>query len=135
MPESFIAEVDDCAPGTLSHPATNKWGVDMEMETDWEQERLAQEKTIQRILSQRDPKRIKEAIEAYKRDLPQLLRDDKERCVVAYDGSTQVGIAESREKLLADLKRKGLANNNNLFIKIVSSLKDSKETSCSSNHL
>jgi len=103
------------------------------MDVDWEQERLRQDKAIERILAERDPKRVEEGIEAYKRDLPQLLRDDKERYAVAYDGSSRVGIAETRERLLADLKRRGLANNKNLFIKIVSSLEDNRETSCSSN--
>src|SRR5438093_1909604 len=109
MPEAFIAEVDDCASGTPSHPANNQWGADMDI--DWEQERLRQDKAIERILAERDPQRVKEGIEAYKRDLPQLLRDDKERYAVAYDGSNRVGIAETRESLLADLERRGLANN------------------------
>jgi hypothetical protein len=134
MPEAFIAEVDECAQGTPSHPASNKC-LDTDMEIDWDQERLRHEKAIERILSERDPKRIKEGIEAYKRDLPQLLRDDKEQHAVAYDGSTRVGIARTRAELLADLKRRGLENNKSLFVKIVSSLEDDKETSCLSNHL
>ncbi len=131
MPEAFIAEVDDCAPRTPSHPANNQQGADMDI--DWEQERLRQDKAIERILAERDPKRVEEGIEAYQRDLPQLLRDDKERYAIAYDGSNRVGIAETCESLLADLKRRGLANNKNLFIKIISSLEDNRETSCSSN--
>jgi hypothetical protein len=68
------------------------------MDIDWEQTRLNQEKAIKELLSQRDPKHINEGIEAYKRDLPQLLRDDRERYAVAYDGSVRVGIAKTREK-------------------------------------
>lgn len=105
------------------------------MDTDWEQDRLAREKAMGLMLSGRDPRRVEEGIEAYKRDLPQLLGDDKEQYAVAYDGNTQVGIAKTREKLLADLKRKGLGNNKSLFIKIVSSLEDTKENSCFCNHL
>ena len=48
--------------------------------------------------------------------------------------AVRVGIAKTREILLADLKRKGLASNKSLFIKIVSSLED-KENSCTSNRL
>src|ERR1700728_2335325 len=99
MPQSFLAEVSDCTPEMPSPPANNLWGEDMEI--DWEQERLGHEKAIDRILAQRDPARIRAGIEAYNRELPQLLRDDKERHVVAYDGSTRVGIAKSREELLA----------------------------------
>jgi hypothetical protein len=134
MVEAFIAEVDDCTPGRSSHSASNPCG-DIDMEIDWEQESLSQQKDIERILSERDPKRIKEAIEAYKRDLPQLLRDDKERYAVAYDGSNRVGIAKTRQNLLADLKRRGLENNKSLFIKIVSSLEDNKEVLCTSTHI
>ena len=53
MPEAFIAEVDDCAPRTPSHPANNQAGADMDI--DWEQERLRQDKAIERILAERDP--------------------------------------------------------------------------------
>jgi hypothetical protein len=134
MVEAFIAEVDDCAPGSSSHSAISPCG-DIDMEIDWEQERLNQQKAIEQMLSERNPERIKQAIEAYKRDLPQLLRDDKGRYAVAYDGSTRVGIAKTRQNLLADLKRKGLENNKNLFIKIVSGLEDSKEVLCTSTHI
>jgi len=100
------------------------------MEIDWEQERLNRESAIERMLSERNPDRIREGIEAYKRDLPQLLRTDKERHVAAYDGGTQVGIAKTREKLLIELEQKGLANNKSLFIKIISSLEDNEEKFC-----
>jgi hypothetical protein len=103
------------------------------MDIDWEQERLNQDQAMARLLAGRDPKRIKEGIEAYKRDLPQLLREDKERYAVAYDGGLRIGIAETRASLLADLKRRGLGDNKSLFIKIVSRLED-REPSCASNH-
>lgn len=133
MVEDFSAEGDDRASGTSSHSANNPCGG-VDMEIDWEQVRPNQEKAINELLSQRDPEHIKEGIEAYNRDLPHLLRDNKERYAVAYDGSVRVGIAKTREKLLADLKRKGLANNKSLFVKIVSSMED-REKSCASNHL
>jgi hypothetical protein len=133
LPETFIAEFDDCAhEGPLR--STNNPCLDIDMEVDWEQERLNRERAIERVLSERDSNHIKEGIESYKRDLPQMLREQKERHVVAYDGSQRVGIAKTREELLTELKRKGLANNSSVFIKIISSLEDKKESFCSSNH-
>jgi hypothetical protein len=133
MPQSFVAAEADRPSGMPPQPANSLRGGDMDI--NWEQERLNHDKAIEHVLSDRDPRRIEEGIEAYKRDLPQLLRDDKERHVVAYDGSTRVGIAETREQLLTELERKGLADEKSLFIKIVSSLEDNREDSCSSSHL
>jgi hypothetical protein len=123
--------VDEWTPDESSPGGTGRCrGVDME--TDWEHARLEYERTIEQMLSERNAPRVKQAIEAYKRDLPQLLREDKARHFVAYDGNTRVGLAKTREKLLAELKRKGFAGNRSLFIKIISALEDSVDTSSSS---
>ena len=104
------------------------------MDTDWKEDRLKRDKIYKELLAGRNPQRIKQGIEAYKRDLPQLLSDHKERYVVAYDGDTRVSIAATREKLLADLKHKGVSDHANLFIKIVSSLEHKRESMSSHSH-
>lgn len=88
---------------------------------DIKQERVDREEAIDRILAQSDPQRIKAGVEAYNRDLPQLLKDGKERHVVAYDGAKQVAIAETRAALFAELKKQGIANNKSILIKLISS--------------
>jgi hypothetical protein len=127
MPDTFMAEVEShTTDETDGNYHNGLWSVDMEI--DWDKEQDDLEKLYAQMLSGRNPERIKRGIEAYKRDLPQLVRDQKEHYVVAYDGDTRVGMEKTREKLLSELKRQGVSKNKNLFIKIVSSLEDSKET-------
>jgi hypothetical protein len=102
------------------------WQLDLE--TDWNEDRIARDRMYEEMLAWRNPERIRQGIEAYTRDLPQLLRDQKERFVVAYDGDTRVGIATTREKLLTQLKQRGISKHDSLFIKIVASLEDKRES-------
>ena len=125
-PEAFIAEFDESASQSPSPSASDEfWGVHMEI--DIEAEIAKRRSAVRQVLSQTNPDRIKAGINAYKRDLPTLLHDHKYRYVVAYDGSTRVGIAPTWESLMLGLKQKGIDKNNNLFIKHVASLDDDSE--------
>jgi hypothetical protein len=133
MSEASMAEIEDRTPD-LPPDAAEKPYRDIDTEIDWEQERLNRDKAIERMLSGRNSDLIKVGIAAYRRELPELLRAQKERHVVAYEGSTRVGIARTREQLFVELKRRGLADGASLFIKIISRLEDNKEDSRASDH-
>src|SRR4051812_14245801 len=60
------------------------------------QEREAE---IQPILSRRKPELIRQGIEAYKRDLPQLLAENRCRQMVAYRGSEMVATGATERQL------------------------------------
>ena len=132
IPDTFVAEVGDCAETPVPSANAQSWPTDMD--TDWNEDRVARDKMYKGQFAGRNHKRIKQGIEAYKRDLAQLLRDRKERHLVAYDGDTQVGMATTREKLLAELEQNGISDRNNLFIKVVSNLEDKRESMLSQNH-
>jgi len=127
MNETLMPEVDEFAPETPVHNQNpDYWQIDMD--TDWNEDRITRDRMYEEMLACRNPEKINQGIDAYTRDLPQLLRDQKERFVVAYDGATRVGIATTREKLLAELKQHGISKHDSLFIKIVTSLEDKRES-------
>jgi hypothetical protein len=132
MPDTFMAETDECAAGT-STQISNVEAWDADMDTDWELDQVKRDKLYEEMVSRGSLERTQQSIEAYKRDLPQLLRDQKERYVVAYDGDRQLGIASSRAKLLAELRNNGVSDYNGLFIKVVSSLENNRESMSSYN--
>jgi hypothetical protein len=133
MPDAFMAEIDDRAP-EIRGQGINRECWHRDMDTDWNEDRAQREQMYRKMLAGRDSKKIKQGIEAYKRDLPQLLRDEKQRHVVAYDGNTRVGIASTREKLLVELNQKGISDYTNLFIKVVTKPQDKRESLLSQSH-
>ena len=103
--EEYIAEFDENT-FTTSHPADLEGG-DAVMEFDIERERAATRDEMQRLLAEPAAETIRQGIEAYKCDLPTLLAKGKDRNVVAYRGEKRLGIAPTRELLLARLEREG----------------------------
>jgi len=122
--EALFAESDEIAPQGLSPSARDDFrGGNMEFDTEGEIRR--RQKTLEKIKSQRNPARIKEAIAAYKHDLPRLLQENKG--VVAYNGGQRVGDAPTLSDLIQALKRDGFKNSNGLFIKHVRPIDDDSE--------
>jgi hypothetical protein len=127
VPDTFMTETDASSSETPVHVANPQCWYD-DLDTDWDEDRMKRDKAYDAVLARRNPNKFKEGIEAYRRDLPQLLRDQKDRWVVAYDGDTRIGIATTREQLIVALKQIGIANHDSLFIKIVSGLGDKRES-------
>jgi hypothetical protein len=85
------------------------------------------ESAIQRILSHRNPDRIQQGIEAYKRDLASWISKHKEFYVIAYDGSDFVAIAPTHRKLEKKLSRIKDLDRDNLFIACISSPEENED--------
>ncbi len=83
---------------------------------EFEQRARNRQAAIQRILAQRKPELIEEGIEAYKRDLPRLLEENRYRQLVAYRGSTPVAFAWTHRQLKKKLTKAGFADRGELFI-------------------
>lgn len=126
--ETLIAEFEEDTDASLKSAADKCRNDDMDI--DWDKKRAELDNIYQRTFAGRDPERIRLGIEAYKRDLPQLIRDQKESYVVAYDGDACIGIEKTQEKLMAELKKNGLglSKQPSLFIKVVSNLEDGRES-------
>ena len=94
------------------------------VESDPELARLFQEREaeIQRILAQRKPELIQQGIEAYKRDLPRLLAENRYRQLVAYRGNELVACGATYRQLQKRLAKKGFTNWGELFIESVAPL-------------
>jgi hypothetical protein len=74
------------------------------------------EAAIPRILAQRKPELIQEGVEAYKRDLPRLLEENRYRQLVAYRGDTPVAFAATHRQLKKRLTKAGFTDEGELFI-------------------
>ena len=70
---------------------------------------------IQRIVARRKPELIQQGIEAYKRDLPRLLAENRYLQHVAYRGNEMVAIAASSRQLDKKLAKLGLMDMGELF--------------------
>jgi hypothetical protein len=77
---------------------------------------------IQRILAQRNPELIEQGIEAYKRDLPRLLAENRYRQKVAYRGNELVAFGATLRQLKKRLAKKGFTNRGELFITCIAPL-------------
>ena len=80
------------------------------------------EAAIQRILAQRKPELIQEGVEAYKRDLPRLLAENRYRQLVAYRGNEPVAFARSHRQLQKRLTKAGFTDRGELFITSIAPL-------------
>jgi hypothetical protein len=88
------------------------------VEYDPELARLFKEREaeIQRIVAQRKPELIQQSIEAYKRDLPRLLAENRLRQKVAYRGNEIVAFGATLRQLHKRLAKKGFTDRGELFI-------------------
>jgi hypothetical protein len=94
------------------------------VEDDPELARLfkVREAAIQRILGQRKPELIQAGVEAYKRDLPRLLAENRYGQLVAYRGSEVVAFAATDRQLKKRLAKKGFTDRGELFITSIAPL-------------
>ena len=77
---------------------------------------------IQRILAQRKPELIQQGIEAYKRDLPRLLAENRYRQLVAYRGNELVAFGATDRQLRKRLAKKGFTDWGELYVDCVAPL-------------
>ena len=75
-----------------------------------------------RILAQENPELIQQGIEAYKRDLPRLLAENRYRQLVAYRGNELVAFGTTDRQLRKRLAKKGLTDRGELFITSIAPL-------------
>ena len=89
-----------------------------EVEYDPELARMFKEREaeIQRILARENRELIQQGIEAYKRDLPRLLAENRERQKVAYRGNEIVGFGATFRQLKKRLAKKGFTDWGELFM-------------------
>lgn len=73
------------------------------------------QEAIDRIVSQRNLPLIEAGIEAYKRDLPRLLSENRYRQWVAYRGAELVAFGSTRRQLRKRLEKRGLTNLGEIF--------------------
>jgi hypothetical protein len=74
------------------------------------------------MLAQKKPELIRQGIEAYQRDLPRLLAENRYLQQVAYRGSEMVAIATTRHQLWKKLKKLGLTDMGELYTTVVAPL-------------
>jgi hypothetical protein len=91
---------------------------------DPELERLMKERAaeVERIVARQKPELIQKGIEAYQRDLPRLLAENRYRQHVAYRGNEMVAIAATERKLWKKLEKLGLTDMGELYTTIVAPL-------------
>ncbi len=77
---------------------------------------------VERIVAQRKPELIQQGIEAYKRDLPRLLAENRYRQLVAYRGNDLVAFGVSDRQLRRRLAKKGFTDRGELFITSIAPL-------------
>jgi hypothetical protein len=91
---------------------------------DPELDRLFKEREakLDRMLAQRKPELIQQGIEAYQRDLPRLLAENRYLQQVAYRGNEMVAMAATRRKLWKKLEKLGLTDWGELYTTVVAPL-------------
>jgi len=91
---------------------------------DPEFDRLVKEREaeIQRIVARRKPELIQQGVEAYKRDLPLLLAENRYRQKVAYRGNELVAFGATYRQLQKRLVKKGFTDRGELFITSIAPL-------------
>jgi hypothetical protein len=80
------------------------------------------EAEIQRILAHRKPELIQQGIEAYQRDLPRLLAENRYRQKVAYRGKEVVAFGATFRQLEKRLAKKGFTDWGELFVTSIAPL-------------
>ena len=94
------------------------------VEYDPELARLFKEReaAIQRLLAQEKPELIEQGIEAYKRDLPRLLAENRYRQKVAYRGNELIAFGATFRQLKKRLAKKGFTDRGELFMTSIAPL-------------
>jgi hypothetical protein len=94
------------------------------VEYDPELARLYREReaAIQRMLAQEKPELIQQGIEAYQRDLPRLLAENRYRQKVAYRGNELVAFGATFRQLKKRLAKKGFTDRGELFVTSIAPL-------------
>ena len=94
------------------------------VEDDPELARLfkVREAEIQRIVAQQKPELIQQGVEAYKRDLPRLLAENRYRQLVAYRGNELVAFGATYRQLEKRLAKKGFTDWGELFVMSIAPL-------------
>lgn len=82
------------------------------------------EEAIRRIAANQDRELIRRGAEAYSRDLPELLARRMQSQIVAYRGDEQVAIAPTYKKLDRILAKRGIKDEQNLFVASIAPLPD-----------
>ncbi len=118
---STDAQRDDVGNGEA---ASDPLMYEIPVEYDPELARIFKERdaAIQRILAQRKPELIEQGIEAYKRDLPRLLAENRYRQKVAYRGNELVAFGATLRQLKKRLAKKGFTDRGELFITCIAPL-------------
>jgi hypothetical protein len=93
------------------------------------EERARRAAAVERLISHENRSLIEQGIEAYKHDLPRLLEARREHHKVAYRGAQQVAIASTYAKLEHLLRKKGFADERELFITSISRLEGAEQDS------
>ncbi len=94
------------------------------VEYDPEIARLLKERRaeVQRIVARRKPELIQQGVEAYKRDLPQLLAENRYLEQVAYRGNELVAFGATDRQLRKRLAKKGFTDWGELFVTTIEPL-------------
>ena len=71
------------------------------------------------MLAQKKPELIQQGIDAYKRDLPRLLAENRYLQHVAYRGNEMVAIAPTDRKLWKKLEKLGLTDMGEIFETVI----------------
>jgi hypothetical protein len=89
---------------------------------DWDRLFKERDEAIQRMLAGRKPEVIQQGVEAYKRDLPRLLSENRYLQHVAYRGNEMVAIAVTHRQLWKRLRKLGLSDTGELYTTVVAPL-------------
>ena len=85
---------------------------------------------IQRVLARQKPELIQQGVDAYLRDLPRLLAENRYLQQVAYRGNELVAIAATSRELWKKLEKQGCTDIGELFLTTVAPLEIDEEDDC-----
>jgi hypothetical protein len=121
-------QVTSSIGGVAPDPSPGRAGIaqDLSLVSPISEERQAE---IERIVSQRNMPLIEAGIEAYKRDLPRLLSENRYRQWVAYRGSELVALGSSYRRLRRKLEKMGYTNMGEFFLSDVAPLQIDEDES------
>ena len=85
------------------------------------------EAEVQRVLARQNRELIQHGLEAYLRDLPRLLAENRLRQLVAYRGNELVAFGASYRQLRRRLAKKGITDWGELYVDCVAPLEIDEE--------
>ena len=116
-----VAGIGEVAPDPTLHSAR------VEYDPELAQIFKEREAEIQRILAQQKPELIQQGVEAYKRDLPRLLAENRYRQLVAYRGNELIAFGATDRQLRKRLAKQGFTDRGGLFITSIAPLQIDEE--------